>query len=163
MTIIYPGVCDKGSKQCQTGTTINIAVPANPTDPLATNFSKLDINPIAHCNASVGPGGGGPPGSGGDPSSAWQTPSKEWRVVTRDNVNQTIWASQDFKKWYWVGPQPGFTQGACPSFYPLPRATPGAGAAPKGAEQPTHVYMYSDTTLPKPKTHQTVVVVGTYT
>jgi hypothetical protein len=163
MTLIYPGVCDKGTKDCNTGTTINIAWPSDTSDPLATNFTKASYNPVAHCNASVGPGGSGPPGSGGDPSSAFKTASGEWRIVTRDQINQTIWASMDFKSWYWVGPQPNFPQGACPSFFALPKTTPGAREAPPGAETPTHVYMYSDTLLPQPNSHQSVAVVGTYT
>ena len=65
MTLIYPGVCNKRDKGCDTGTTINLAFPADSLDPLATNFSKPSYNPIAQINQSVGKGGGGPPGLGG--------------------------------------------------------------------------------------------------
>jgi len=141
------------------------ATPANASDPLAEVWEKSAFNPVVHVNASVGPGGGGPPGSGGDPSAPWQTPSGEWRIATRDNVSSVIWATMDLEspEWYWVGPQPNFPQGACPSFFPLPKHTPGAGVAPAGAQDPTHVYLWSDTVYPKPKTHRVAAMVGTYT
>jgi len=49
----------------------------------------------------------------------------------------------DFKTWYRIGKQPGFPTGNCPSFFPLPRSTPGAGPAPMGAPTPTHVHKSS--------------------
>lgn len=165
MTLIYPGVCPKGSSPaCLFGTTVNLAVPADPSDALSRNFSKLRINPIAQVNGSVGPGGGGPPGGGGDSSAAWQTASGEWRLLTRDQVFSNVWESSDFSRWVNLGPQPGFTQGACPSFFPLPSRTAGAPPPPPGVQDPTHVYLYGDTTLlPSTASHRTVLVVGTYT
>lgn len=143
MTLIYPGVCPKGSSPaCLFGTTVNLAVPADPLDALSRNFSKLSVNPIAQVNDSVGPGGGGPPGGGGDSSAAWQTASGEWRLLTRDRVFSNVWESSDFANWVQLGPQPGFTQGACPSFFPLPNRTAGAGPPPPGTQDPTHVYLY---------------------
>jgi beta-fructofuranosidase len=50
----------------------------------------------------------------------------EWRVVTRDTINASLFGSADFKSWYHIGRQPGLTtanpteSGACPSLYPLP-------------------------------------------
>jgi len=49
----------------------------------------------------------------------------------------------DFKTWYRIGKQPGFPEGECPSFFILPRTTPGAGTAPAGAKLPTHVHKAS--------------------
>jgi hypothetical protein len=163
MRIIYPGVCDQsdGPRACRTGTTVNIATPDNVTDPLATVWRKAAFNPVIHVNGSAGPGGGGPPGSGGDPSSAWVTASGETRIATRDAKVSTIWATMDpsWREWYYVGPQPGFPQGACPSFYPLPPLAPGAASPPPpGVATPTHVYMFSDTLL---NPHVTAYVLGT--
>ena len=72
MTLIYPGVCDANSSAaCRYGTTVNLAVPADPADPLSRNFSKSFYpNPIAQVNGAAGPGGGGPAGGGGDSSAA---------------------------------------------------------------------------------------------
>ena len=75
-----------------------------------------------------------------DPSTAWRTPSGEWRLTTYDTQ---IYASMDFKRWYGLGPQKGFPGGECPSFFVLPKATPGAGPAPAGAGTPTHVHKAS--------------------
>jgi hypothetical protein len=64
-------VCKKGNQDCDTGTPINLAFPADPNDLLSTNFSKPSFNPIAQVAQSVGPEGGGPPDGGGDPSTAF--------------------------------------------------------------------------------------------
>ena len=72
-------------------------------------------------NAAAGPGGGGPAGGGGDSSAAWKTASGEWRIITRDKQYSNVWGSDDFRQWDHIGPQPGFTQGACPSFCERPR------------------------------------------
>ena len=53
------------------------------------------------------------------------------------------------QEWYFIGigftnngTNPGGNGGDCPSFFPLPDATPGAGPAPKSAPPaPTHVHM----------------------
>jgi len=78
--------------------------------------------------------------TGRDPSTAWKTPAGEWRLSTFDTM---IFGSMDFKTWYRIGAQPGFPGGECPSFFPLPRNTPGAGPAPAGATTPTHVHKAS--------------------
>ena len=125
--------------------------------------------------------------SRGDSSAAWQTASGEWRFLTRDYELSNVWSSDDFKTWTHIGAQPGFTQGACPSFFPLPKNTAGAASASASASaaasasasaapaaaaaagagavavtEPNHVYMYSDTTVPGPNSHRTVMVVGDY-
>ena len=215
MTLIYPGVCDAGSSpDCRYGTTVNLAVPvranpsnanevtfvclsaklgcvagcwqADPSDPLSRNFSKTFYkNPIMQVNAAAGPGGGGPAGGGGDSSAAWKTASGEWRIITRDKEWSNVWASDDFRQWDHIGPQPGFTQGACPSFCERPRpsvrrveccseglalllrtvplpAPTGESASASTPATPNSVYMYSKTTLPPPASHRTVLVVGDY-
>jgi sucrose-6-phosphate hydrolase SacC (GH32 family) len=168
MTLIYPGVCRKGSSPaCLYGTTVGLAVATDPDDPLSRNFTKKQFdNPIAQVNGSVGPGGGGPPGSGGDSSAAWQNSTTgEWRFLTRDVEFSNVWSStDDFRTWRNIGPQPGFTQGACPSFFPLPKTSTGASSplTTSNSGTPNHVYMYSDTTLPSPDSHRTVMVVGRY-
>ena len=128
---VYPGLCyGKFSDYCPGFTNLAIAVPADPTDPLQTNWSKdtYTVNPIVN-------------NTGRDPSTAWQTPAGEWRLTTFDTV---IMGSMDFKSWYRIGKQPGFPVGECPSFFPLPRPTPGAGPAPAGAPKaPTHVHKAS--------------------
>jgi len=127
---VYPGLCyARFSENCPGGTNLAIAIPADPTDPLQTNWTKdvFAVNPIVN-------------NTGRDPSSAWQTAAGEWRLTTFDTM---IMGSMDFKNWYRIGKQPGFPQGECPSFFPLPRSTPGAGPAPAGAQTPTHVHKAS--------------------
>jgi hypothetical protein len=183
MVAIYPGVCVANSSRgssCRYGTTVALAFPANASDPLARGaWAKPRYNPIAQVDGGAGPGGGGPPGGGGDSSAAWRTSSGEWRIITRDVVNNSVWSSADFVSWAPLGPQPGFVQGACPSFFPLPASTLGsasgasddasasADASADADAPPTHVYMVSDTTLPRAadhdSSHQTVMIAGTYT
>ena len=127
---VYPGLCyPQFSDNCPGGTNLAIAVPANVTDPLQTNWTKdaFATNPIVN-------------NTGRDPSTAWQTPAGEWRLTTFDTI---IMGSMDFKSWYRIGKQPGFVEGECPSFFPLPRVTPGAGPAPAGTPTPTHVHKAS--------------------
>ena len=170
-TIVYPGLCDQmkacaaaGGKcsgpdaahdtpwcsvhtQCEDGRNLASAVPADRSDPFMRKWRKL--GPII--NASSGCGGhcnGSAAGDRGkDPSAAWQNPSGEWQMVTGDSP--VVYGSMDFKHWYYIGV--GFTSGGadkngaggdCPSFWPLPRLTPGAGTAPNAsAPPPTHVHM----------------------
>jgi len=129
---VYPGLCDTSAADCPGGTNMCIAVPADPSDPLQTNWTKTKSatgvdNPVV-------------PDIGRDPSTAWQTPDGEWRLTTFDTM---VFGSMDFKSWYRIGKHPGFEHGECPSFFPLPRNTPGAGPAPAGAETPTHVHKSS--------------------
>ena len=97
--------------------------------PPQTNWTKdvFTVNPIVN-------------NTGRDPSTAWKTPAGEWRLTTFDTM---IMGSMDFRMWYRIGKQPGFPEGECPSFFPLPRTTPGAGPAPAGAVAPTHVHKAS--------------------
>jgi len=50
--------------------------------------------------------------------------------------------SMDFKTWYRLGVTPGFARGECPSFFPLPKTTPGAKVSASDP-QPTHVHKSS--------------------
>ena len=132
---------------CVDGRNLCSAVPADAFDPFMTNFTKRGpiINAsrgcAGHCNASA------PGDRGKDPSAAWQTPAGEWQMVTGDAPY--VYGSMDFKSWYFIGI--GFTNGGqdangaggdCPSFFPLPKLTPGAGpAANASASPPTHCHM----------------------
>ena len=132
--IIYPGIClrdewpaDARAHYC---TNFAVAVPSNPlTDVLLANWSKpADINPIVN-------------GSSKDPSPAWRTADgAEWRFS--DNTGR-IYASSDFRRWRPARGVSGLPTGDCPSLQPLPRQTPGAGAAPPGSDQPTHLHTSS--------------------
>jgi hypothetical protein len=173
VTLVYSGLCnqqltceqDGGSwnapdsahgkpwcnitSQCVDGRNLISAVPADPEDPLLISWTKSVI-----VNGSFGCGGNcnasAPGDRGKDASTAWQNPSGEWQFVTGDTP--IVYGSMDFKTWYYVGL--GFTNGGkspqgaggdCPSFWPLPPVTPGAGP-PKNASagaQPTHVHMTS--------------------
>eukprot|EP00911_Craspedida_sp_UC1_P000571 UC1_evm3s438 len=126
---VYPGLCDTHNAGCPGGTNLCIAVAANPSDPLQTNWTKTEytVNPIVNA-------------TGRDPSTAWRTPSGEWRITTFDTQ---IFGSMDFKTWYRLGAQTDFITGECPSFFPLPRTTSGSGPAPAGAGTPTHVHKCS--------------------
>jgi len=128
---VYPGLCSaRHSEACPGGpANLAIAVPADPQDPLQAKWDKQSfaVNPIQNMTDR-------------DPSTAWQTSAGEWRLVT---YNQWIYGSEDFKEWYRVGQLQAFPNGECPSFFPLPRTTPGAGPAPPGAATPTHVYKVS--------------------
>ena len=76
-------------------------------------------------------------------------------LLKRRRARSEIFASADFARWYRVGVQPAFPVGECPSFYPLPATTPGAGPPPEGAGTPTHVYKVS-------RDGHDVAMVGTY-
>jgi beta-fructofuranosidase len=129
---VYPGLCNTKGKDCPGGTNLCIAKPADPSDPLQTNWTKDAkltgaVNPIF-------------PNTGRDPSTAWKTKAGEWRLTTFDT---NIYASMDFNKWYKIGPQPNFPHGECPSFFELPATTPGAGPAPAGSKTYSHVHKAS--------------------
>ena len=42
-----------------------------------------------------------------------------------------------------AGEEPGFPNGDCPSFFPLPAVTPGSDPPPEGSGVPTHVFKMS--------------------
>jgi beta-fructofuranosidase len=175
-TQLYPGICSVNahapSAACASGVNLAVAVPANRSDPLLQNWSKPGYNPVAGNITAA------PPASGsfscGDPSAAWRTSAGEWRVVTRDTVNASLFGSVDFKSWYHIGRQPGLTSanpkesGACPSLFPMPPDARGAGAPAAsdssvqrgsvgGSSRATHCYMHT--------THAngTVIRCGVYT
>lgn len=108
--IVYPGLCVQGIQpNCTTGTLLAVAMPADPSDPLYTKWAKPDYNPIANNTQR-------------DPSTAWQEPQTgEWRLTT---YNTQLYSTLDFVHWIDAGTTPGFPVGECPSFYPLPAASP---------------------------------------
>ena len=139
---VYPGLCGGAWghwSNCTTGTNLNVAVPADPSDPLLRRWTKPAWNPIVNNTQR-------------DPSTAWRTAHGEWRLT---DVNAVLYGSRDFRHWYVVGPQPGFEAGECPSLFRLPRATPGSQPPPPppGEEEepevseeeppPTHVHKWS--------------------
>ena len=107
MVQVYPGLCASGGtcNGMTTNTALCIAVPADPSDALASNWTKGGTrgtftgyrNPVAN-------------GTQRDPSSAWRTPAGEWRLTT---YGSTVFGSLDFRKWYRLGQQPGFPAGEC--------------------------------------------------
>ena len=47
--IMYPGICNKTLwPNCSTGTNLNVAVPANRSDPLLRDWRKLSTNPAVN-------------------------------------------------------------------------------------------------------------------
>lgn len=137
---VYPGLCDVEQPGCPGAVNLCMAVPADPSDPLQTNWSKTGetagylpsidgyTNPIVN-------------GSTRDPSTAWyNNQTKEWQLTTYDTTN---YGSLDFRTWYKLGKQPGFPQGECPSFFELPPMTPGSAPPPADAQMPTHVHKNS--------------------
>jgi len=115
---VYPGICTKDVwPECETGTTLALALPANRSDPFLTNWTKpFELNPIANNTQR-------------DPTSAWRTAHGEWRLSTYD---AELFATADFKEWYRIGTQPGFEVGECPSLMPLPRSVPSANISSTG-------------------------------
>jgi beta-fructofuranosidase len=137
ITLMYPGLCTSGEwPPCKTGYNLVTAVPASSsTDPLLQNWTKLGA---VYNNSDK------------DPSTAWKTPAGEWRVVTGGNDEDhdpMVMGSMDFHTWYEIGVQPGWDGGDCPSFFPLPRPTPGSESPAYNSrghsevKQPTHVHM----------------------
>ncbi|KAL1518961.1 hypothetical protein AB1Y20_003231 [Prymnesium parvum] len=135
---IYPGLCNKDDwPSCATGTLLAQAVPANyEADELLTNWTKPSYNPIVENTQR-------------DPSSPWKTPSGEWRLRTYDSKFYGAASDADMLagKWYFIGVNPMFRTCECPSFYPLPAATPGFEKAYLDAQSkgtlPTHVHKTS--------------------
>lgn len=137
---VYPGLCDVEQPGCPGAVNLCMAVPADPKDPLQTNWSKTGdttgylpaingfANPIVN-------------GSTRDPSTAWyNNKTKEWQLTTYDTTN---YGSLDFKRWYKLGKQPGFPLGECPSFFELPPMTPGSDPPAADVQLPTHVHKSS--------------------
>lgn len=113
---IYPGLCNKNDwPGCQTGTLLAMAVPDDYAgDELLTNWTKPAFNPIMENTQR-------------DPSSPWRMPSGEWRLRTYDSKVYGTASDADMLagKWYEIGVNKDFRTCECPSFYPLPAATPG--------------------------------------
>ena len=135
---IYPGLCNKNDwPDCGTGTLLAQAVPADYAgDALLTNWTKPAYNPIMQNTER-------------DPSTPWKTSSGEWRLRT---YNSKVYGSASDAdmiagRWYEIGVSPDLRVCECPSFYPLPRSTPGFehsyAAAQAAGTLPTHVHKTS--------------------
>ena len=152
--LVYPGKCNNagfpndtanGARDgCITGANYAQAVPADPTDPFYTAWTKdrargIDIaaNPIIN-------------GTGDDPSTAWLTKYGEYRFIgnagaygqvaskSRHGAVSPIFAATNFTgAWHLVG-DTTLPAGECPSLFPLPQLYPGTTAG--GDELPTHVH-----------------------
>jgi sucrose-6-phosphate hydrolase SacC (GH32 family) len=113
------------------------AIPADyANDQLLTNWTKPSYNPIMENTQR-------------DPSTPWKTPSGEWRLRTYNSIVYGAASDEDMLagKWYEIGTSKSFRQCECPSFYPLPAASPGTEAAYEEARRagalPTHVHKTS--------------------
>jgi beta-fructofuranosidase len=142
VVVIYPGLCNSTSSEwpsctcqpnnyfCRNDTTNHYAhnmisaSPANLSDPTYTHWHKRIL--INNTDA--------------DYSAAWRTPSGEWRLTGASGL---VYGSQNFHTWHEIGVQPGFKAGSCPSFFALPRLTPGADPAPAGAQRYNFVHKIS--------------------
>jgi sucrose-6-phosphate hydrolase SacC (GH32 family) len=133
-TMMYPGLCTQNSFPGCMGMDFSIAVPANRSDPLLTNWSKPSYNPILNA-------------SGDDPTTAWRTASGEWRMTRKDG--RVFW-STDFVRWHPAAcAQPGgcgpngelFSQSECGDFFELPPACATDPGCTVGGPSPapTHV------------------------
>jgi sucrose-6-phosphate hydrolase SacC (GH32 family) len=135
---IYPGLCTKEDwPACSTGTLLAQAVPADyADDELLVNWTKPSYNPVVE-------------GTERDPSSPWKEASGEWRLRTYDQMVYGAASDADMLagKWYTIGKADYFRGCECPSFYPLPAATPGFeqeyAAAQAAGALPTHVHKTS--------------------
>jgi hypothetical protein len=134
-----PIIIYAGRSRSAWGNAYGVAVPADTSDPLYKQWKKLPPA-INHTDD--------------DPTTAWRTPSGEWRLIgnggggqaTPSNHGAPMWATTDptlQTGWYSVG-RTNLTVGECPSLYKLPPMTP--GSAPLTAAErktlPTHVHTY---------------------
>ena len=83
-----------------------------------------------------------------DPSSPWKTPAGSWRLRTfNQHVYEAVNDAAVMKgQWKDLGVNKDFRGCECPSFYPLPAATPGTEAeyeAMAAAGMPTNVHKTS--------------------
>ena len=130
--IVYPGICTKSSwPACGSTSTVNaVALPANRSDPLLTNWTKPSYNPVIE-NAIK------------DVSTSWKTPDGNFSFT---NAAGQVWASRDFMSFYLKFNEsvPGWG-GDCPDFFPLPRACTGVVGCGGNASfpLPSHVYKTS--------------------
>jgi sucrose-6-phosphate hydrolase SacC (GH32 family) len=135
---IYPGLCNKNDwPSCETGTLLAQAVPADyANDELLEKWEKPSYNPIMENTQR-------------DPATPWKTQYGEYRLRTYDSNIYGTASAEDMLagKWYKIGKNTDFRQCECPSFYPLPAATPGTedeyNAAVATGTLPTHVHKTS--------------------
>jgi sucrose-6-phosphate hydrolase SacC (GH32 family) len=116
--IMFPGLA-------ATSETMNLATPANLSDPYFVEWKMSPRNPIA--------------AAGHDFCTAWQTKTGEWRVT---NVDGVIYSSEDFEHWWKISDEQIFDSNECPELFELPRVCDRCPALKAGA--PTHVYKKSN-------------------
>ena len=126
--IVYPGI--------NNGTgTVNIATPANRSDPLLRDWVKSDQNPLLRNGMD-------------DFSSGWLTHTGEYRFISNSQdapgaVSQSLlplYGSVDgFKSVYFIGTFDNVVAAECPSLFPLPRVANASAVVKSGA--PTHVLL----------------------
>ena len=110
--------------------TMNIATPANLSDPYYEKWKMSPRNPIVQ--------------AGHDFTTAWRTAAGEWRVT---NVDGAVFCSSDFKSWTRapsVGGASVFPGGECPDLYALPPPCAGCTGTVDTATGPTHVFKRSN-------------------
>lgn len=99
----------------------NLAYPADPSDPLLTNWVKYSGNPV------LVPPPGINPRDFRDPTTAWLTPEGKWRVTIGSKVNETgmslVYDTKDFKSYELLNgvlhAVPGTGMWECVDFYPV--------------------------------------------
>ena len=166
---IYPGLCNKKDwPGCETGTLLAQAVPADYAhDELLTNWSKPSYNPIVE-GTQRDPSSPWKMASGewrlrtydSKVPHAWFGLRLRVRLRARLGASdpdphrgprQVYGSASDADmlsgRWYEIGTSRDLRRCECPSFYPLPAATPGFeaayAAAAAGAALPTHVHKTS--------------------
>ena len=136
--IVYPGISDPPS-----GGTLNVAVPANRSDPLLEKWAKSTANPMMT-------------GTSDDPSTAWRTNQGEWRfvgqsVATSSGSRMPLYSGgSNLSSIHLIGVFQSELGGDCMSIFPLPPAVNGSSddwARSNPDHQllvpPTHVMMQS--------------------
>jgi hypothetical protein len=123
--IMFPGLTDHG-------VFMNLASPANLSDPDYTVWEMSPLNPIESGTT--------------DYSTAWQSDQGEWRATNHDG---SIVSSFDFKEWLNI-PDRVFDGGDCPELIKLPRLCDKCNQSMPVADgqTPTHVYKSSAAKTP---------------
>jgi len=140
--MMYPGKCHGECNGGKGGFTYVLVTPANASDPLYVEWTKDgEVGGKAFANPVVN-------ATGDDPSTAWKTADGEWRLIGNQGCapegGNPLYGSMDFASWYKIGCTT-MMAGDCPSFFPLPKLTPGSAHyvgrhLRGGAPMPDHVH-----------------------
>ena len=112
--LVYPGISDP-----PTGGTLNVAVPANRSDPLLEKWAKSAANPLMT-------------GTSDDPSTAWLTAQGEWRfvgqsVATASGNGMPLYSGgSNLSAIHLIGVFDSELGGDCMSIFPLPPTVNGS-------------------------------------